>query len=31
VDWGVAVASDIKDFVGQQEILFGVLKLLSQR
>jgi hypothetical protein len=30
-DWGIAVDSDISDFKGQQEILFGVLKLFKQR
>lgn len=30
-DWGIAIDSDIPDFKGQQEILFGVLKLFKQR
>ena len=31
LEWGISVASDVEEFEGEQEILFTVLKLFSQR
>lgn len=31
LDWGIAASSEIDDFQGEQEVLFSVLKLFSQR
>ncbi len=31
LDWGIALRSDVPEFEGEQEVLFTVLKLFSQR